>query len=143
MRNLFSRLASFALVAFIAVGCGPMRSAGTAARAAIIDCTKRETASIVGELRPLMGTVLAHAVTGGGTLDYGPVRDLAKTFATDVTRCAVADAVARLVNPPPEDPSAAQLAPLQVDRDAARAGFRELAGELFGGATFRTEAGEI
>ena len=79
------------------------------------------------------------AGNGSGKLDYAPVKDFAKGFASDVTRCAVADAVARLINPPPADPNAPQISPLQVDRDAAIAGFRE----LFGGATFRTEAGEI
>jgi hypothetical protein len=140
MRNLLAHLVMFAaLAAFLLVGCGPLRSAGDAAKSAIVDCTKHETAKVVGELRPLMGTVIAHAVDSGGKLDYGPVRDFAKGFATDVTRCAVADAVARLLNPPPEAPGAPQLTPLQVDRDAARAGFRE----LFPGQTFRTESGEI
>lgn len=138
MRNLLSRLVALALI-IIALGCGAMRSAGEVAKWSLIDCTKAQTAKVVGELRPLMGTVIAHAVNGSGKLDYAPVKDFAKGFASDVTRCAVADAVARLINPPPADPNAPQLSPLQVDRDAAIAGLRE----LFGGQRFRTAAGDI
>lgn len=124
---------------FITSSCGSLKSAGKTAAASIIDCTKHETAKVVGELRPLMGATIAHAVDTAGKIDYGTVRDFAKGFVTDVSRCAVADAVARLMNPPAEGADAPKLTPLQVDRDAARAGFHE----LFGGQKFRTEAGEI
>lgn len=139
MRTLLSRLFVFAALAtFLLVGCGSLRSAGDAAKSALVDCTKHETAKVVGELRPLMGTVIAHAVNDAGKLDYGPVRDLAKGFVSDVSRCAVADAVARLLDPP-DDPAAPKNEPLRVDVDAARAGFAE----LFGGQRFKTERGEI
>jgi hypothetical protein len=120
-------------------GCGAAKEIATTTVGALVDCTRQQTAATVRELRPLMGVVLAHAVDSGGRLNYSNVRELAAGYATDVARCAIADGIARLVNPPPEDPGAPKIAPLQVDRDAAQAGFRE----LYPGVRFKTEAGEI
>jgi hypothetical protein len=123
------------VVTLIIAACSGLKNAGEQAAASLIDCTKKQTAATVRELRPLMSAVFTHVVDNAGRMDYGKVKELAKDYATDVARCAVADTVARLINPPKE----VGLAPVHVDRDAARAGFRE----LYPGVKFKTESGEL
>jgi hypothetical protein len=117
------------------LSCSSLKDASKEVAGAVIDCTKRQTAATVRELRPLMSAVFTHVVDNAGRMDYGKVKELAKDYATDVARCAVADTIARLINPPNE----VGFAPVHVDRDAARAGFRE----LYPGVKFKTESGEL
>lgn len=122
--------------------CSAIGKEAKAVAASIVDCTKKETAGAVRELRPLGDALLVNALADG-KVDFGPVRDVAKGFATDVGRCVLADAVSRALSPKPVDPNAPKLSPLDVDTAALRAGFRQVAADLYGGVKFKTEAGEL
>lgn len=116
--------------------CSSMKSGATSAASSFVDCTKEGVRESVTELRPVGMSLIANSVTNG-KVDYGQVRDLAKGFATDVARCMVADAIARLVAPPAA--GAPKVAPFDVDPVVAR-GFVK---ELYGGIKFKTEAGDL
>jgi hypothetical protein len=126
----------------IVVACGSITSGPKNAGRALVDCTKKQTATTVHELRPFGDALLSNALSGG-SVDWGPVRDVAKGFATDVGRCVLADAVTRALAPKPVDPTAPKVSPLDVDPTAMRDGFRKLAGDLYDGAEFKTEHGAL
>lgn len=133
---------SCATFSTIMLGCSSVKNAAHGVASSVVDCTKRETANTVHDLRPLGDAMLSNALADG-KVDWGPVRDVAKGFATDVGRCVLADAVSRALAPRKADPNAPKISPLEVNPDELRAGFRQLAGDLYGGASFKTEAGSL
>lgn len=123
--------------------CQDVKDAGSGLKSAAVDCTRAETLKVAGELGPVVEHVLTEAVTPDGHIDWAPVKDLAKGFTVDVGGCVLASVVARVLHPAPASPGAPQSSPLAIDREALRAGFGKLKGELFGGVTFRTPDGEL
>lgn len=143
-----SMMAAFTIIAGVLAmivgfgACSSVKGVAHDVANGLVDCTKKETSAAVHELRPLGDAMLVNALDGS-KVDWAPVRDIAKGFVTDVGRCVLADAVGRALAPKPTDPNAPKLSPLEVDANALRSGFRQLSTELYGGAQFKTEAGQL
>lgn len=129
------------LLVCAALGCDTLKSAGNAGKDLLIDCTRKETAAVVGEMAPLVETVLIQSADSSGKVSWDPLKDLGKRFTADVGGCIVADVVSRVLRPAPADPSAPQLAPLAVDLEQLRADFDAFKAQRFGGVTFKTANG--
>lgn len=141
MQLLVCIAAAFALAT--SVGCGWLKRESKAVAAAFADCTKGQAKAAVDELAPLADAALSQAIDPDGKVQWGPIVDWSKRFTTNIGGCVLADAVARALAPPSDDPNAPKSSPLVVDRASLRDGFRALAVERFGGVTFKTANGEI
>lgn len=130
-------------VVALALACGSLRSGARGLAAGLVDCTKTETAKVVGELGPVVDAAMINAVGSDSKLDWTPIRDLTKGFSADVGGCVLADAVTRALKPRAEDPQAPRSSPLEVDRDSLRDGFAALSAERFGGQKFHTAGGDL
>jgi hypothetical protein len=134
------------LVALLAVlvGCSNIKGAASAAAGAIVDCTKGELAPAVRDLAPIAEKLVLDALGPSGDVDWRPVREYAIGLATNVGKCVLAEGVARVLAPKPDDPLAPKTGGVAIDHAAVRRGFANLKSELFGpGVTFETSAGQL
>jgi len=124
------------------VGCSLIKGESKKVIDSIVDCTTGTAKQAVDELAPVVDVVVSQSINASGRVEPGPVRDIAKQFATSISRCVLADSFSRLINGVLRvgGPQGADQA---VDRDAARATFRALSVELFNGQTFKTSSGGI
>lgn len=132
----------FLIVMFcLGAACETAKDAAKGAGKAVVDCTKGHAADTVRELGPVMERVVLDAVNPDGRVNWAPVKEVAKEFTTEVGGCVLAHAVARIMTVVRE--GGAQSSDLQVNRAQLAEDFAALRVELFGGARFKTAAGEL
>ncbi len=137
-----------ALLVLLAVGllpaCTEQQAKDTTVRIgkSAIDCLAPSVKPLAAELLPTFRDVLENAITGDGKLDEAPIRATAESLKSDATRCAFSIAMSELLRGAAKLAGAPMSAPLEVDKDAARATF-EAVRAGWGGATFKLESGEL
>lgn len=139
MRTIF---VLFVLLTMPGAACQDVKDTAKGAGKAVVDCTKAELAPTVRELGPVMERVVLDALDPSGKVDWAPVKDVAKGLASDVGRCVLAETIAAFLTRKP-DPNAPQSAGVEVNRIELADGFASLRAELWGGARFKTTAGEL
>jgi hypothetical protein len=125
------------------VGCSAMKDGARAAGAAVLDCTKGELAGAVNDLAPMAEKIVLDALDPAGDVNWRPVREYAVGLATSVGKCVLAEGVARVLAPKPDDPLAPKVGGIVINHTAVRIGFANLKSELFGPVTFQTSAGAL
>jgi hypothetical protein len=132
-----------ALMTMAWAGCDTLKSAGNAGKQILVDCTKKEVATVVDELGPVVEHLIVDTIDGEGSIDWDPIKESATKWTAEIGGCIVADVVSRALAPPPTDPKAPQISPLQVDHTKLRQGFEAFRAERFGGIHFKTRSGTL
>lgn len=137
-------LAVLMLAAIVCIACSSLGGTAKKIGGDVVDCTKGEVSKAIPELGPVVDVLLAQSTQPSKSVDWNPLRDITKTFTTDIGMCVLADSVARAMHPKPEDPNAPKLSPVEADPTSLRTGFKALAGERGAqGKTFHTAHGDV
>lgn len=127
------------LLILLGCNCGAVKQEARAVAGDVVDCTTANARTLTEQFAPLVDSLLRHATGVDGKIDWAPVKDATKQFALDAGGCVVANVVARHLAPRLADPTAPQVAGLELDQAALAAGFRE----LYPGKKFLTPSGEL
>lgn len=131
------------LLACPALNCDGARDTLKDGLNTVLDCTKGELAPAVNDLAPIAEKIVLDALDPAGKVNWAPVKEYGKGLVTNVAKCVLAEGVARVLAPKPDDPNAPKVGGVHVDVAAVRVGFAEVKAELFGPVTFETSAGRL
>lgn len=121
------------------LACGWLKSESRTTAANVVDCTSANVRSLNKQFGPVVEELLWQSTSSDGKVDLDRIKHATRGFAVSTGLCVLAHVVQRALVPIQKALDQPQAAPLELDRDALRAGFRELAGTR----TYRTELGEL
>lgn len=140
IRLLLSIVLAASLVA--CSSCSWLQSEAKEVRGDIVDCTTAGAIALAHQFGPLAEEVITQATSDDGKVDWTRVKETAKSLAKDTGACVIASVVARALTPRPATAlGVPQSQSLELDRAALRAGWDELAAELYGGMKYKTQHG--
>ena len=119
--------------------CGWLKSETKQTAANVVDCTSANVRSLNKQFGPVVEELLWQSTSSDGKVDLDRIKHATRGFAVSTGLCVLAHVVQRALLPIQKALDQPQAAPLELDRAALRAGFRELAD----GRTYRTELGEL
>lgn len=141
----FVRFDTMCLILFvlaILVGaCGWLQKEAKHVGADILDCVSEKAKAEIATYGSAVDAVLELSTGADGKVDKDKLADSTKGFAISAGACVFADAVARALNPKPDDPDAPKSSGLEVDALSLRAAFDGIAAERYGGKKFKTPHG--
>ncbi|HWU86215.1 MAG TPA: hypothetical protein VN253_03025 [Kofleriaceae bacterium] len=151
IRNLIAYAVLMLTVAMIvatiisaAAGCSSVRDASREVASDVVDCTTVHVHEHASQYGALLEAALLAATQLDGSVDWAPIRTVAKSFAAETGGCVLAGVVQRALAPrPPPATVLPQVAPLVPNPASVRAGFDELRREQFNGRRFRTDLGVL
>ena len=135
---LITLLGVLALVMVLAAGCGAAERVGRVARGTV-DCMTPAAVSAINTYGLAVATVLRHATADDGSVDWSPVKAIAKKLRDPAARCVLAAAVDEALHPSNPDPDAPQAEAQLVNAASLLVGFEEVRAELFDGARFQLD----
>lgn len=131
-----------------AIGCSAAKQGARAVAGDVVDCTIGVAKQHSDEYGTLIEAVLRGATRGDGSVDWSTVKAATKGFGVQTGGCVLATVVGRLATaghrkPAPQGLLGDAAGPPEPDPTALVAGFAAARAELFGGARFKTAAGEL
>jgi hypothetical protein len=130
-------IAGVVLICMSITACAMLRDEAKHEGRALIDCTTKSAKDTIATFGATVDEVLVSSTAADGSIDRDRVKAATKGFATNTAKCVLADAIARALNPKPDDPNAPKSSPLEAKPDELHALFADLSG----GASYKTEHG--